>query len=103
MVRSVLPAQDRFQPLYIHPGPVAVHQCLNHLLHLRAFLKQEVSAVLQLIRRILVAESASFPFLAIQCETQAGFVDPAVADRGQSPYNRLCGQGLCNRHECFYI
>ena len=59
-------------------------------------MEDEIAAVFNLIDRVLVVKPAVLLFLQIQRKTEAGTVDPALADLTQAPYSPRIGQGLCD-------
>src|SRR5574341_536153 len=95
-MRPSFPAEDRFQPLHVQPRAGPVDQPLEDLLHLSPQMKDQVATVLDLVHRVLVAKSASLLFFQIECEAEAGAVDPTLADLAQVPYSPRVGQGVCN-------
>ena len=74
------------------PGPV--QDQVEQALHLRAGGKEQVPAVLGLIDRVAVTESAALLVTEVQAEAQADRIDPPVADPAQVPYSRLLRPGI---------
>src|SRR6202045_344143 len=93
--RTMLVSEDGFDGLQIERGPAAVDQRLEHLFHVPAHLKDQVSAVLDLIVGVLITEPAAFLLIEVEREAQAG-IDPTLADLAQSPYRPFFGQGVCD-------
>ena len=83
-------------------GSAAVDQLLEHVFHLGTRLEQQVSAELELVHRVLVLEGSSVLFGDIQCETQAGGVDPAVCSLAQAPYDLGVRQGICDLRQVLW-
>src|SRR5260370_34020934 len=54
----------------------------------------QVAAVLHLKRRVFVSKPAPFPLLAVQSETQAGRINPTLADLLQKPCRVTGTQGV---------
>jgi len=66
-----------------------------------ADLEHQVPAVLDLIVGVLILKSASLLLFQIEGETQAGGVNPTLADLAQPPYSPCFGQGVCDlRQAC---
>src|SRR3984893_15593970 len=99
--RTMLVSEDGLDGLQIERRAAAVDQRLKHLFHVPADLKDQVSAVLDLIARILLTKPAALLLLKIEREAQTGRVNPTLADLAQSPYSPLLGQGVCDlRQAC---
>jgi len=58
--------------------------------------EDQVAAVLELIDREPVTESAAVLLIEIQPEAQAGGIDPSSADPAQPPYSRMLRPGICD-------
>src|SRR6266436_3416181 len=58
-------------------------------------MKDQVAAVLDLVHRVGIAESAALPLIPIQRQAQTR-VNPALADLAQAPYSPGFGQGVCD-------
>jgi len=94
--RTMLVSEDGLDGLQIERGAAAVDERLKHLFHVPAHRKDQVSAVLDLIARILITKPAALLLLKIEREAQTGRVNPTLADLAQSPYRPLFGQGVCD-------
>ncbi len=84
------------QPRHVQPGPGPVHDGVEGPFHDRTGGEDEVAAVLDLIDRVGVAESAAALLVQVQPEAQAGGVNPPVDDLAQAPYSPGLGQGVCD-------
>ena len=89
-------AEDGADLGHVQPGAGPIDHRVEHPLHPRAVGEDQVAAVLELIDREPVAESAAVLLVEIQPEAQAGGVDPALADLAQPPYSRVARQGICD-------
>jgi hypothetical protein len=96
-VRPGLQAEQGADRRDVQPGPGPVQDPVEQGLHLRAGLKQHVPRVLGLVDRVGIAEPAALLLGQVQVETQAGAVDPPVADLAQAPYSRLLRPGIPRR------
>ena len=79
----LLPTTDFWDLAHVYDEVNAtrsVNQGLKDLFHLSTQLKLQVAAVLELIRRILVTKPATVLLLRIESKTQAGGINPALAD-----------------------
>jgi hypothetical protein len=81
-----LSSLDRVRPGSGRTGPASARQRQ----------KEQVPAVLGLIHRVAVTESAALLVTEVQAEAQAGRIDPPVADPAQAPYSRLLRPGICD-------
>ena len=87
-VGTVLRAEQRLQGRHVEPCPGPVDHPVEDLLHPPAGPKHQVPAVLGLVDRVGVAETAALLLVEVQAETQTGRVDPPVAGLAQAPYSR---------------
>ncbi len=96
VVRTILPAKDGREGFHIQRTARPVQQFLIHLIQRRSALEQQVAAVFQLIKRILILEFRALLLIPIQRETQTRGIEPTVTNLGQPPYSVRCTQGLCD-------
>src|SRR4029453_2620248 len=89
-------AEDRLELFDVQAGPRSVDQPLKDLFHLSTAAKDEVAAVLDLVDRIPIAESAVLLLVQIQPKTHTGAVDPSLADLTEPPYRPGLEQGVCD-------
>jgi len=94
--RTALVAQDGSDRFQVQQHAAAVNQCWKDLIHMPADLEDQVATVLHLIVRVLVVKPAALLLLRVERETQAGGINPTLADLAQPPYNPLSGQGVCD-------
>jgi hypothetical protein len=88
VVRAGFRAEQRAQRGHVQPGPGPVHHPVEDALHLHPRPEQQVPAVFGLVDRVAIGEAAALLLGEVQPETQAGRVDPPVADLAQAPYSR---------------
>ena len=73
-------SEDGPDGLEIKPGAAAINKGLKHLFHLSAQFKNEIPAVFDLVVRVLVMKPALLLLLKVKGKTQAGGIDPTLAD-----------------------
>lgn len=93
---ALFSAEQGPQGGHVQPRAGSIDDAVEHFLHLSADLEYQVAAVLSLVDRVLVAEAAAGLLIEVQAETQAGRIDPLVADLAQAPYRRFLRQGVCD-------
>src|SRR5437867_6230503 len=96
IVRTILPAKDGREGFHIQRTARPVQQLLIHLVQRRSALEQQVAAVFQLIKRILILEICALLLIRVQRKTQTRGIEPTVTNLGQPPYSVRCTQGLCD-------
>ena len=82
--------------LEIEQRAAPVNQGLKHFLHASADFENQIPAVLDLVMGVLILKPASFLLLQVECEAQAGAINPTLADLVQAPYSPWLGQGICD-------
>src|SRR2546427_6813916 len=93
--RTMLVSEDRLDGLEIEGSTAAVDESLKHLVHLPAYREDQISAVFDLIVRVLVTEPAALLLIEVEREADTA-VYPTLADLAQSPYSPGLGQGVCD-------
>src|SRR5215510_3906530 len=58
--------------------------------------ENQVAAVLHLVVGVLVMKPALFLLVQVERKTQAGGINPTLADFAQPPYHPWLGQGVCD-------
>src|SRR6201981_937511 len=92
--------QDGLDGFQVERRAAAVDQRLKHLVHVRADLEDQVSAIFDLIVGVLVAKPGPLLLVEVEGEAETG-VDPTLANLAQPPYSPMLGQGVCDlRQNC---
>lgn len=92
---TFLAAKDGFDLLDMQSRTSQVNDSIEHLLHLSATLKEQVTAVLGLVNRVALSKAALASFFCRQSKMETGGVNPTLANLTQLPYNVRRTQGLC--------
>src|SRR2546425_713 len=77
--RTMLVSEDRLDGLEIEGSTAAVDESLKHLVHLPAYREDQISAVFDLIVRVLVTEPAALLLIEVEREADTA-VYPTLAD-----------------------
>src|SRR5438132_8094823 len=80
--RAMLVSEDRLDGLEIEGSTAAVDESLKHLVHLPAYREDQISAVFDLIVRVLVTEPAALLLIEVEREADTA-VYPTLADLAQ--------------------
>src|SRR5580704_14651355 len=81
----------------------AIDQRLKNLLHLSARMKLQVTAVFDLVDRILISKPAAPLLLQIQGKQQTSAVNPSLAELAQAPYGPFFEQGVCHPRQVCWV
>ena len=103
VVGTVLDAEERPQPGHVYPGPSPVDDRGEHPVHQCARGEEQVAAVLDLVDRVVVAETTAGLLVEIQAEAEAGGVDPTIADQAEAPYRLGPRQGVCDLSQGLWV
>ena len=96
IVRATLVAEDRLDTIQIQWSARPVDQRLEDLVHLPARVEQQVAAVFDLEHGVLVMKGASLLLFQIESKTEAGGINPTLAELEQAPCNLVPRQGICD-------